>query len=36
MNEAVLATFASTHVAAATLTVRQSECTGLPVRGSTR
>jgi hypothetical protein len=31
----VLAVFASTHVAAATLIVRYGDCAGAPVRGST-
>ena len=34
MIAAVLAVFASTQVAAATLTVRQQELTGIPVPGS--
>ena len=32
---AVLAVFASTHEAAATVAVRQTRSTGIPVRGST-
>ena len=36
MNDAVLATFASTHVFAATLTVRHGDFVGRPVRGSMR
>src|SRR4029078_4928185 len=35
-NDAVLATFAATQVLAATLTVRQGDFAGRPVRGSTR
>jgi len=34
MTAAVLAVFASTQVAAATLTARQQELTGIPVLGS--
>ena len=35
-NDTVLATFASTHVFAATVTVRHGDSAGRPVRGSTR